>query len=68
MTGTLTLLTYPQWYGPNEFSDFEKLHPGLTVKTAVSGTTGRRGSDRPDLDQPGRLRRRPWRACRCPRR
>ena len=40
MTGTLTLLTYPDWYGPNEFSDFEKLHPGLTVKTAVSGTTG----------------------------
>jgi spermidine/putrescine transport system substrate-binding protein len=40
MTGTLTLLTYPQWYGPNEFSDFEKLHPGLTIKTAVSGTTG----------------------------
>ena len=40
MTGTLTLLTYPQWYGPNEFADFEKLHPGLTVKTAVSGTTG----------------------------
>jgi spermidine/putrescine transport system substrate-binding protein len=40
MTGTLTLLTYPQWYGPKEFADFEKLHPGLTVKTAVSGTTG----------------------------
>ncbi len=40
MTGTLTLLTYPQWYGPNEFSDFEKLHPGLKIKTAVSGTTG----------------------------
>jgi len=40
MTGTLTLLTYPQWYGPHEFSDFEKLHPGLNIKTAVSGTTG----------------------------
>jgi spermidine/putrescine transport system substrate-binding protein len=40
MTGTLTILTYPQWYGPNEFSDFEKLHPGLKIKTAVSGTTG----------------------------
>jgi spermidine/putrescine-binding protein len=40
MTGTLTLLTYPQWYGPKEFPDFEKLHPGLTIKTAVSGTTG----------------------------
>ena len=34
------LLTYPDWYGPNEFADFEKLHPGLTIKTAVSGTTG----------------------------
>ena len=40
MTGTLTILTYPDWYGPNEFSDFEKLHPGLKIKTAVSGTTG----------------------------
>lgn len=40
MTGTMTLLSYPQWYGPHEFSDFSKLHPGLTVKTAVSGTTG----------------------------
>jgi spermidine/putrescine transport system substrate-binding protein len=40
LTGTLTLLTYPQWYGPNEFADFHKLHPGVTVKTAVSGTTG----------------------------
>jgi spermidine/putrescine transport system substrate-binding protein len=40
LTGTITLLTYPQWYGPQEFSDFSKLHPGLKVKTAVSGTTG----------------------------
>jgi spermidine/putrescine transport system substrate-binding protein len=40
MTGTLTLLTYPEWYGPHEFAEFEKLHPGLTIKTAVSGTTG----------------------------
>jgi spermidine/putrescine transport system substrate-binding protein len=40
MTGTMTLLSYPQWYGPQEFADFSKLHPGLTVKTAVSGTTG----------------------------
>lgn len=39
-TGTLTLLTYPQWYGPKELTDFDKLHPGLTVKTAVSGITG----------------------------
>jgi spermidine/putrescine transport system substrate-binding protein len=39
-TGTVTLLTYPQWYGPNEFSDFQKLHPGVNIKTAVSGTTG----------------------------
>jgi spermidine/putrescine transport system substrate-binding protein len=40
LTGTLTLLTYPQWYGPNELTGFDKLHPGVTVKTAVSGTTG----------------------------
>jgi spermidine/putrescine transport system substrate-binding protein len=39
-TGTLTLLTYPMWYGPKEFSDFHALHAGLTIKTAVSGTTG----------------------------
>ena len=39
-TGTMTLLTYPGWYGPHEFADFSKLHPGLKVKTAVSGTTG----------------------------
>ncbi len=39
-TGTVTLLTYPGWYGPHEFADFEKLHPGITIKTAVSGTTG----------------------------
>jgi spermidine/putrescine-binding protein len=39
-TGTKTLLTYPGWYGPSELTGFEKLHKGLTVKTAVSGTTG----------------------------
>ena len=40
MTGTMTLLTYPQWYGPKELTGFSQQHPGLTVKTAVSGTTG----------------------------
>ncbi|MFL5859678.1 MAG: extracellular solute-binding protein, partial [Solirubrobacteraceae bacterium] len=40
MTGTLTLLTYPGWYGPHEFAAFSKLHPGLHVKTAATGTTG----------------------------
>ncbi len=40
MTGTLTLLSYPGWYGPHEFADFEKLHPGLTVKNVTSGTNG----------------------------
>jgi spermidine/putrescine transport system substrate-binding protein len=40
MTGTMTLLSYPGWYGPHEFADFAKEHPGLTVKTAVTGTTG----------------------------
>jgi spermidine/putrescine transport system substrate-binding protein len=39
-TGTLTLLTYPQWYGPNEFAEFQKLHPGVTIKTSASGLTG----------------------------
>jgi spermidine/putrescine transport system substrate-binding protein len=37
---TLTLLTYPQWYGPKELTGFAKAHSGVTVKTAVSGTTG----------------------------
>jgi spermidine/putrescine transport system substrate-binding protein len=40
LNGTVTLLSYPGWYGPHEFADFEKLHPGLTVKTVVSGTNG----------------------------
>jgi len=40
LKGTITLLTYPNWYGPKELTGFEKLHPGLTVKTAVSGTNG----------------------------
>ena len=40
MTGTMTLLSYPGWYGPHEFADFAKQHAGLKVKTAVTGTTG----------------------------
>ena len=36
----MTLLSYPGWYGPHEFADFSRLHPGLKVKTAVTGTTG----------------------------
>jgi spermidine/putrescine transport system substrate-binding protein len=40
LSGTLTLLTYPQWYGPNEFAEFQKLHPGVTIKTSASGLTG----------------------------
>jgi spermidine/putrescine transport system substrate-binding protein len=40
MTGTLTLLTYPDWYGPKEFAEFSKQHPGLKVNTQVTGTTG----------------------------
>jgi spermidine/putrescine transport system substrate-binding protein len=40
LTGTIVLLTYPQWYGPKELTGFEKLHPGVTIKTAVSGVTG----------------------------
>jgi spermidine/putrescine transport system substrate-binding protein len=39
-SGTLTILTYPGWYGPHEFSNFEKAHPGIKIKTAVSGTVG----------------------------
>ena len=38
--GTLTILTFPGWYGPHEFANFDKQHPGITIKTAVSGTTG----------------------------
>jgi spermidine/putrescine transport system substrate-binding protein len=40
MTGTMTLLSYPGWYGPHEFAAFSRAHPGLKVKTAVTGTTG----------------------------
>jgi len=40
LKGTLVLLSYPGWYGPKEFADFAKLHPGLHVKSEVSGTTG----------------------------
>src|ERR1700744_1618589 len=40
MTGTMTLLSYPGWYGPHEFADFSKQHPGLKVNTQVTGTTG----------------------------
>jgi spermidine/putrescine transport system substrate-binding protein len=40
MTGTMTLLSYPGWYGPKEFADFSKQHPGLKVATQVTGTTG----------------------------
>jgi spermidine/putrescine transport system substrate-binding protein len=40
ITGKLTLLSYPDWYGPTEFADFHKLHPGATVKTSASGLTG----------------------------
>ena len=51
MTGTMVLLSYPGWYGPNEFADFTKLHPGLHVKSEVSGTTGAAATARPDLEQ-----------------
>ena len=40
LKGNVTLLSYPGWYGPQEFADFEKLHPGVTIKTVVSGTNG----------------------------
>ena len=55
-TGTLTLLTYPGWYGPHEFADFEKLHPGITIKTAVSGTTGAAAQIAQIATNPGVLR------------
>jgi spermidine/putrescine transport system substrate-binding protein len=40
LKGHLILLSYPGWYGPNEFADFHKLHPGLTVSDVVSNTSG----------------------------
>lgn len=40
LSGHLVLLSYPGWYGPNEFADFHKLHPGLTVSDVVSNTNG----------------------------
>lgn len=43
MTGDITLMTFPQWIGPNEVKDFERLHPGVTVHQIngqANGSTG----------------------------
>ncbi len=40
LSGTLILLGYPGWYGPNEFTEFHHLHPRLTVQNSASGLTG----------------------------
>lgn len=38
VTGALTLLSYPDWYGPDEFADFKKQYPGASVKDVASGS------------------------------
>jgi spermidine/putrescine-binding protein len=40
LSGTLILLGYPGWYGPNEFTQFHHLHPRLTVRNSASGLVG----------------------------
>jgi spermidine/putrescine-binding protein len=40
VTGSLVLLGYPDWYGPNEFKDFHKKYPQATVKNTASGLSG----------------------------
>jgi len=40
LSGTLILLGYPGWYGPNEFTEFHRLHPRLTVRNSASGLVG----------------------------
>jgi spermidine/putrescine transport system substrate-binding protein len=55
LTGTITLLSYPDWYGPDEFAQFEKLHPGVTVKTVatpggVAGTVAQVINHKDDYD------------------
>jgi spermidine/putrescine transport system substrate-binding protein len=40
LSGTLILLGYPGWYGPNEFTEFHHLHPRLTVRNSASGLVG----------------------------
>lgn len=40
LSGTLILLGYPGWYGPNEFAEFHRLHPKLTVRNSASGLVG----------------------------
>ena len=45
LAGSIVFLNYPQWIGPNEVKDFQKLHPNVTIKQnttalveSVSGT------------------------------
>lgn len=40
LSGTLILLGYPGWYGPNEFAEFHRLRPKLTVRNSASGLVG----------------------------
>ncbi|HEX9519186.1 MAG TPA: spermidine/putrescine ABC transporter substrate-binding protein [Streptosporangiaceae bacterium] len=40
LSGTLILLGYPGWYGPDEFTEFHHLHPRLTVRNSASGLVG----------------------------
>jgi spermidine/putrescine transport system substrate-binding protein len=45
LAGSIVFLNYPQWIGPKEIADFQKLHPGVKIKQnttalveSVSGT------------------------------
>jgi spermidine/putrescine transport system substrate-binding protein len=40
LSGTLLLLSYPGWYGPNEFAEFHHLHPRLSVQNVTGGLSG----------------------------
>jgi spermidine/putrescine transport system substrate-binding protein len=37
VTGDLVLASYPDWYGPDLFEDFNKKYPNATVKQATDG-------------------------------
>lgn len=39
ITGNIEFLNYPQWIGPNEIKDFQRLHPGVSIKQNNSAFT-----------------------------
>ena len=38
-SGTINLMTYPNWVGPDEIKNFERKHPGVTVKQVTGGVS-----------------------------